>query len=144
VVPVMTDPAMAARWPELAVLSAMAHGEGEQGAAIAAAALPAILGLDDERARFYGDLVLSSLNQANWLALEASPKGDEYLSELAKRYIAKARASNILIVLRARGIAVPDSARERILAQKDPKRLERWLERASVAASVAEVIADPN
>lgn len=65
VAPVVTDPAVAARWPELAVLSAMAHGQSEQGAAIVAAVLPAILGLDDERARFYGDLVLSSLNVAH-------------------------------------------------------------------------------
>lgn len=30
-----------------------AHGDGELGSAIAAAALPAVAGLDDERARFY-------------------------------------------------------------------------------------------
>jgi hypothetical protein len=36
----------------------MAHGDGAQGAAIAAAVLPAVRGLDDDRARFYGDLVL--------------------------------------------------------------------------------------
>jgi predicted transposase/invertase (TIGR01784 family) len=46
----------------------------------------------------------------------------------------------LLAVLRARGIAVPDAVRERILAQKDAERLERWLEKAAVAASVAEVI----
>jgi hypothetical protein len=39
---------------------------------------------------------------------------------------------------------VPDAARERILAQKDPSLLERWLERAIVAASVAEVLAEPS
>ena len=53
-------------------------------------------------------------------------------------------ARAVLTVLRVRGIAVPDAARERILAQKDPERLERWLERASVAASVAEVIDEPS
>ena len=46
----------------------------------------------------------------------------------------------MLTVLRVRGIAVPDAVRERILAQKDPQRLERWHERAIVAASVAEVL----
>jgi len=35
---------------------------------------------------------------------------------------------------------VPDAAREVILAQKDPERLEQWLEKAAVAASVADVI----
>src|SRR5262249_27685863 len=75
--PTGTAPAEAARRPELAVLSAMAHGEGEMGAAIAAAALPAVRGLDDERARFYGDLVLQSLNDAARRALETLMKGYE-------------------------------------------------------------------
>ncbi len=51
-VPVVTDPAEAARRPELAVLSAMAHGASELGAAIAAAVLPAIRELDEERPDF--------------------------------------------------------------------------------------------
>lgn len=49
-------------------------------------------------------------------------------------------AQGLLAVLRARGIAVPDAARERSLALKDAEKLERWLEKAAVAASVAEVI----
>ena len=55
-----------------------------------------------------------------------------------------ARARDVLTVLRARGIAVPEAARERILAQKDPSLLERWLEKAVVVASVAEVIDEPS
>ncbi|AUX23245.1 uncharacterized protein SOCEGT47_037680 [Sorangium cellulosum] len=81
----------AARRPELAVLSAMAHGQGEHGVAIAAAALPAIRGLDDERARFYGDLVLNSVNEAARRALEAMMKGYEYQSDFAKKYVAQGR-----------------------------------------------------
>jgi post-segregation antitoxin (ccd killing protein) len=53
-------------------------------------------------------------------------------------------ARALLIVLRVRGLAVSDAARERILAQKDPERLERWLEKAAVAASAAAVLDDPN
>jgi len=70
-IPVVTDPAEAARRPELAVLSVMAHGETEQGATIAGALLPALQGLDDDRARFYYDLVYNSLNEAARRALEA-------------------------------------------------------------------------
>ncbi|MEP7124006.1 MAG: hypothetical protein ABJE95_23970 [Byssovorax sp.] len=51
-----------------------------------------------------------------------------------------ARARNVLTVLRARGLAVSDAVRERILAEKDPERLERWLERSVVAASVSDVL----
>ncbi len=78
-------------------------------------------------------------------------KGYEYQSDFAKKYVAQGRAEGftegrtqeaaraVLMVLRARGVAVPDAVRERILAQKDPERLERWLEKAAVASSVAEV-----
>jgi len=55
-----------------------------------------------------------------------------------------ANARAVLTVLRIRSIVVPDAVRERILAEKDPARLERWLERAAVAASVAGVIDEPS
>jgi hypothetical protein len=159
-VPVVADLGEAARRPELGVLSAMAHGESEQGTTIAAAVLPAIQGLDDDRARLYYDLVYNSLHEAARRALEAMMKGYEYQSDFAKKYVAQGRSEGrsegrtegraegtahaLLTVLRVRGIAVPDAVRERILAQKDPERLERWLEKAAVAASVAAVIDEPN
>jgi hypothetical protein len=133
---------------------APAHGESEQGATIAGAVLPAIQGLDDDRARFYYDLVYNSLNDAARRALEAMMKGYEYQSDFAKRYVALGRdqgltegraeeaARALLTVLRVRGIAVPDAARERILTQKDPERLERWHERAIVAASLGDVLGE--
>ena len=79
-------------------------------------------------------------------------KGYKYQSDFAKKYVAQGRtegrteeaARAVLTVLRVRGLAVPDAVRERILAQKDPERLERWLEKAAVAASVAAVLDEPN
>jgi len=50
------------------------------------------------------------------------------------------RAHDVLTVLRVRGIPVPDAERERILAEEDPARLERWLERAVVAPTLAAVL----
>jgi hypothetical protein len=151
-VPVVTDREEAARRPELGVLSALAHGDTEQGETIAAAVVPAIQGLDDDRARLYYDLVYNSLNDAARRALETMMKGYEYQSDFAKKYVAQGRtegraegeARALLTVLRARGFAVQDADRERILAQKDPERLERWLEKATFAASVAAVLDDPN
>ena len=155
-IPVVTDPTEAARRPELGVLSAMAYGATEQGASIAGAVLPAIERLDDERARFYYDLVYNSLNEAARRALEAMMKGYEYQSDFAKKYVAQGRdqgrvegraeeaARAVLTALRVRGIAVPEATRERILAQKDPECLERWHERAIVAASLAEVLDEPS
>jgi hypothetical protein len=58
--------------------------------------------------------------------------------------LAEGEARAVLTALRVRGIAVPDAVRERILAQRDPERLEHWLEKAIVATSLAEVIDDPS
>ena len=53
---------------------------------------------------------------------------------------AETRVEAILTVLRVRGIEVPEAARERILAEKDLNELARWLEKAVVASTIAEVI----
>ncbi len=50
----------------------------------------------------------------------------------------------MLTALRVRGIVVSSADRDSILAEKDPVRLERWLERAILAASVAEVLDEPS
>lgn len=147
-VPVVKDVEEAARRPELGVLSAIAHGDGREGATIATAVLPAIRELDDDRARFYYDLVYNSLNEAARRAMEITMKGYEYQSDFAKKYVAQGRAEeaarSVLAVLQARGIAVSDAARERILAEKEPERLRRWLDKAAVAASAASVLDEPN
>ena len=57
---------------------------------------------------------------------------------------AEARADDVLTVLRVRGIAVPEAARERIVGQKDLEQLKRWHEKAIVATSIGEVIDDPS
>jgi hypothetical protein len=54
----------------------------------------------------------------------------------------EACADDVLTVLRARGIIVSDAARERILTQKDLQQMKSWLEKASVATSIGEVIDD--
>jgi hypothetical protein len=55
-----------------------------------------------------------------------------------------ATARAVLTALRVRGVVVSDADRERILSEKTPERLDRWLERAIVAASVAEVLDEPS
>jgi predicted transposase YdaD len=104
--------------------------------------------------------------------METIMKGYEYQSDFAKKYVAEGRiegriegrtegriegrtegraegraeeaALSLLAVLRARGIAVPDAIREHILAQKEPERLRRWLERAVVADSIAAILDEPS
>lgn len=57
---------------------------------------------------------------------------------------AEEAARAVLTALRVRGMTVPDVVRDRILAEKDPERLEHWLERAILAASVSEVLGEPS
>jgi hypothetical protein len=52
---------------------------------------------------------------------------------------AEGGAQALLVMLDARGIAVPDAARDRILAQKDEEQLKRWIQKAVIATSVEDV-----
>jgi hypothetical protein len=66
------------------------------------------------------------------------------VEELRDEGRTEGEARALLTVLRGRGIAVPDAARERILAEKDPARLERWLEKAGTSATVTEIFDGPS
>ncbi|MCW5572406.1 MAG: DUF4351 domain-containing protein [Steroidobacteraceae bacterium] len=95
-VPEITEEAQARSAPELAVLSAMAHGRDAdigKAARIAAAAQAASARLDDDRSRLYFDLVLASLSEAARKELQAmDPAKYEYQSEFARRYVAQGKA----------------------------------------------------
>jgi hypothetical protein len=77
-------------------------------------------------------------------------KNYEYKTEFARKYVAQGReqgrvegqAGAILRVLEARGLAVPDAVRDRILRCTDSALLERWIGRAAIAVSAADVIGD--
>jgi hypothetical protein len=79
-------------------------------------------------------------NEEDDVSAEIQAWYEEYERSLRTEGAARA----VLTVLRARSIAVSDRARERIVAEKDPERLERWLEKAATAASVAEVLDEPS
>lgn len=55
--------------------------------------------------------------------------------------VARGRADAVLAVLAARNLTVPDRDRARILAERDPARLDRWLARAVTCTSVGELFA---
>ncbi|MGK3965067.1 hypothetical protein WMF38_12900 [Sorangium sp. So ce118] len=145
-VPVVTDAEQATAAPEVVVLSAMAHGQGDAAEAIGVAFLAAAAGLDQERRTMYGDLVLSSLNAAARRTLEAMMKaGYEFQSEFARSYVAKgeikAKAQAVLAVLEARGLEVPAEVRERVLASTDLAELDGWIRRAAVVSDARELLA---
>jgi uncharacterized protein DUF4351 len=95
-VPEVTDQAQAQLDPELAVLSALAHGKDadeEKSVRIALAAQFGVASLDPDRSRLYFDLVRHSLSEAARRALQAMDlRNYEYQSDFARRYVAQGRA----------------------------------------------------
>lgn len=153
-VPVVRDAEAAKRDPELAVLSAMAHGcdEPELAVQIAAAAFAGAAGLDDERSLLYSDLIRISLSEAARRAFEdlMATGNYEFQSEFHKKADALGRAkgrvegkaSAVLTFLEARGIAVSGTAKDRILACTDPELLDRWIRKAATITSADELFTD--
>lgn len=95
-VPAVTDETRARANPELAVLSAMAHGrdaDAVRAIEIAIAAQKASAGLDADRSRIYGDLIMSSLGEAAREALNKMiTQKYEFQSDFARHYIALGEA----------------------------------------------------
>lgn len=67
----------------------------------------------------------------------------EYKSDFARRYFSQGKtegeAQALLTLLAARGIQVPDDARERITGCTDLDQLDTWIRRAASADSVSDL-----
>jgi len=53
--------------------------------------------------------------------------------------LARGKAEALLAVLVARGVAIGDAERQRILGERDPVQLDRWLARAATCTEAAEL-----
>ncbi|GAB3811926.1 hypothetical protein GCM10027605_52810 [Micromonospora zhanjiangensis] len=146
-IPTVTDPAEAADSPELAVLSALAHGTHPDRDKIFQALLNGLGTMDQHQANLYTDAVLAALPQAARHHLEAlmTSATYEYQSDFARRYFyegkAEGEARALLTVLAARGITVSDADRQRITECTDADQLETWVRRAVTAGSVDDIFA---
>jgi hypothetical protein len=153
--------------PELALLSALAHGAQDPGTVHLA--LDSMDKLDESRARAYFDLLQYHLGEALHRALEARMTTSEhpYLSDFARRYYDTGKAAGkaegeatgeakgeakgeargeahraraaLLTVLTAREVPLADADRARIEACADLSTLDAWLARAARATKVDEV-----
>ncbi|WP_224362645.1 hypothetical protein [Hyalangium versicolor] len=157
VIPILVDEQAARKDPELAVLSAMAHGHEKVGPSIIQAVLSTAPGLDAERFRLYLDLAVSSLSEAARRALEALMQSGNYevQTELFRRWMAqghqeghkkglqeglqKGETTALLEVLDARGIEVDSTSRQQILACTEFSQLKLWLRRAVTVRSIQEL-----
>jgi hypothetical protein len=140
-VPVIRTVDEARKAPELAVLSAMAHGAGSVETAVEIALAGSAVALELGRDRFllYFGLIHAALSEAARKAFEMHPQGVRFFDESQKQSFDRGRATEkaaaVLDVLDARSLAVTDAQRERILGCKDLETLTRWHRRAVTVSS---------
>lgn len=145
-IPTVTDPAVAARNPELAVLSTMAHADrSADRESIFKVFWTALNALDPDHADLYADVVLARLSAATRKYLEVlmTTAPYTYESDFARRYFgrgeAKGKALAVLAVLEVRGVALSEEERDRISGCADGHQLDRWIRRAATATTSADL-----
>jgi len=150
-VPIVSDDAVALENPELAVLSAMAHGRSanaQRAVEIAIAAQKASLRLDADRSSIYCDLIELSLSKAARSALKnMDARTYVFKSDTARHYIAvgksqgeaQGRASLILRLLTCRFGELNTKATARVQCASI-KELEAMGERLLTAATLREAL----
>ncbi|MDC0679554.1 hypothetical protein [Sorangium atrum] len=156
-VPEVTDQAEAEKETELAILSAVAHGNGPNGLAVVQIALAALGRFDHEHAAAYFQIVYNALREPMRRALEAlimerQTEGKATFPPFAEQLIERGRIEgklegmleakrDALLRLAARaGIALTADHRERIQACKDPATLDRWVDNALEAKDASDVL----
>ncbi|AUX24165.1 hypothetical protein SOCEGT47_047020 [Sorangium cellulosum] len=171
VVPEITDPAVAESEmeTELAVLSAMAHGNGPNGLTVLQAALAALGRLDQEHAMVYFQLIWDGLREPMQQALEAlvmerQIEGEAKLPPFMQRLIErgmregelkgmregklegmregelKGKKETLLRLLARSGIVLAENESARIQACSDVATLDRWIENVLGAKTATEVL----
>ncbi|MBL9104177.1 MAG: hypothetical protein JNL82_24740 [Myxococcales bacterium] len=159
-IPRVTDPAVAAAAPELAVLSVAAHGREPGAEHIARVALEACYRLDTQARHHYADFIIAFLGQVARAALGKIMQLDDrnpYFSEEFRQSwaggwaegIAEGKAEGealgeartLLRLLRLRGWTVAPELEAQVVACRDDALFEKWTARVLTAASLDEVFA---
>ena len=146
----ITSVSRAAQAPELAVFSALVHGNRRDGLDVVLPALAAVEALADDYARLYFDMIVGALTDARRRGLEARmrTRDYEYQTDFARRYVAQGEAKGraegkaeaLVAVLAARGMN-PSPQQEHTIRQcADVSMLDRWIVRAVTANSVGDVL----
>ncbi|MGE0787922.1 MAG: hypothetical protein AB7S26_19765 [Sandaracinaceae bacterium] len=145
-VPVVATPETA---PEIAVFSAIAHGDGPAGFEVALAALAAVARIDEDRSAYYTSLILAALGSAARARLEEEMRLGNFPepTELERRIFRRGqiegrvegRAEAVLTVLASRGLVIDPERRARIASCSDEDQLSRWLARVATVATTGEL-----
>lgn len=143
-VPMVVDLDQARRAPELAVLSAIAHGHTavDDAVRLADIAARASSQLGAQRFAVYYDLIISALSEAARKAFEMLPQTHEYQDKSLKRSFSDGRAQALLDVLESRELAVSDEQRQRILECNDAETLRAWMRKAVTVKTTDELFAE--
>ncbi len=142
--------------PRLAVLSALTHKHGAEGAHVAANALRATEAFDRDHRVVYHDLILRDLDAVAAALLEELMDWStfEFKSPTYHRGVERGRSEGLelgrseaarevlLRILAARDFEPVAEHRDRILACSEVTTLQRWAERAVTAPDLAAVFAD--
>jgi hypothetical protein len=166
IVPEVTDAALAEQETELAILSAVAHGNGPNGLDVVQAVLRALGRFDQDHAAVYFQIVYTALREPMRRALEAlimerqtqekatfPPFAQQLIDrgkleglregELKGKLEGKlegTRGALLRLVARA-GIALGEDDRARVNACTDLAILDRWVDNVLGAKTAADVLA---
>ena len=150
-VPLVVDQDVARASPALAVFAAICHGGRAEVDAAFPALAAALQALGPASAISYYDIVLAGLPAAPRKRRETfvtTATKSAYYSDLFRELSARSEARGeaigearaVLAFLDARGIAVPETVREQILACTDIPQLDTWVRRAATATTAEDVI----
>ena len=161
-IPWLSDPRAAAERPEAAILSTLAHAADAGSEALAPIVLALLRSLDDARASIYADEILGAASGALMKQLDkAMLENYEFKSQYFRDRFAQAKAAgaaegrleglsqgraaekaaDVLAVFEARGLAVSDALRARVLACADVDQLGLWLRRAVTVVAPDDIFA---
>jgi hypothetical protein len=165
VVPEITDPNEAEKEIELAVLSAVVHGNGPNGLNVVQAALAALGRLDQEHAAVYFQVIWNALREPMRRALEAlvmerQIEGEATFPPFVQKLIdrgkleglregkleglregeLKAKRGTLLRLLARAGIVLAECESARIQACTDITTLDRWIDNVFGAKDATEVL----
>ena len=161
-IPTILDPEVATRYPELAVLSALAHGnDAEHGMPVLRVMLGALDSLDSKDAEVYLHIVYKALAgplhralQEEVMLREQFPDVElegQYILEFIKRQKARSEARGeargeahgkaqvLLRLLDRSGVELSQEQRSAIEGCEDAAQVDAWIDRAFDAKSAADV-----
>ena len=157
------------REPELAILSALAHGNAPDGMAVVLPALGALARLDPEHEAVYFHLIHDALREPMRAALEklimerqteaeaTFPPFAQHLIDRGRREgvlegkregvlegkregVLEGKRGTLLRLMARRGIALTGEERARIEACTDTATLDQWVDNAIAARTAADVL----